>query len=386
VSGDVRRKVKVVPYQQGWPEAFRAEAEAIKPLFGGLLVGIHHIGSTSMPGAAAKPIIDLLAAVTDISLVDECNNRMASIGYQARGEYGIPGRRFFIKDIGGERSHHLHVFQAGSSEIFRHLAFRDYLITHPDELDAYCRLKTELARQHPDDIEAYMDGKDAFIKDIDRRAAAEHCPQPDGICKAILLLGPTGAGKTPLGDLLQQEGLSRRRCFHFDFGSRLRRYAAAPTGLLSAADLEVVADSLCTGALLSDEHFSIAEKLLRAFVEEHRIGTGDLIILNGLPRHAGQAAALENRVQMTAVVVLDCAAPTVLERIRTDAGGDRGGRIDDNFEDVKRRLETFAEKTLPLVAYYEKRGVPIIRIEVGVCASAEDTLKSLTGRMRQTFG
>ena len=203
---------------------------------------------------------------------------------------------------------------------------------------------------------------------------------------AILLLGPTGSGKTPLGDLLEKEGLSGRKCFHFDFGSRLRRYAAAPSGLLSTTELEVVKDSLRIGTLLADEHFPIAEKLLRSFIEENHIGQSDLIILNGLPRRAGQAAALETVVRIIAVVVLDCAAPTVLERIRTDAGGDRDGRVDDTLEQVTRRLATFAEKTLPLVEYYQTRGVPIISIEVSACSSAKNALNILAGRMHQTLG
>jgi GrpB-like predicted nucleotidyltransferase (UPF0157 family) len=166
------RKVKVVPYNSAWPDAFNTEAETIKHILGAIIADIHHIGSTSMPGAAAKPIIDIIPVVTDIAAVDAFNDRLAAIGYVAKGEYGIPGRRFFIKDTAGERSQHLHIFQQGSLEITRHLALRDYLIAHPDELDAYCRLKTGLARQHENDIEAYMDGKDSFIKEIDRKAAA----------------------------------------------------------------------------------------------------------------------------------------------------------------------------------------------------------------------
>jgi GrpB-like predicted nucleotidyltransferase (UPF0157 family) len=167
-----RRKVKVTAYDSGWPKSFRSEAESIKRILAAIIVDIHHVGSTSMPGAAAKPIIDIMPVVNDIVAVDTFNDRLAAFGYVARGEYGIPGRRFFTKDTAGERTHHLHVFQQGNPEIARHLDFRDYLIAHPMELESYCRLKTELAQQYPDDIEAYMDGKDAFIKEIDRKAAA----------------------------------------------------------------------------------------------------------------------------------------------------------------------------------------------------------------------
>jgi adenylate kinase len=204
--------------------------------------------------------------------------------------------------------------------------------------------------------------------------------------EAILLVGPTGAGKTPLGELLEREGLAGRKCFHFDFGNRLRSYTAHPTDLLSDAELAVVNNSLRTGALLTDEQFPIAEKLLGGFIEGTGAANSGLIFLNGLPRHAGQAAALEKLVQMKSVVVLDCDAATTLERIRTDAGGDRGGRVDDSIEDVKRKLEIFAEKTLPLVTFYEERGVPVIRVGIGVCDSTAATRDALTEKMSQIFG
>jgi adenylate kinase len=206
------------------------------------------------------------------------------------------------------------------------------------------------------------------------------------LAKAVLLLGPTGSGKTPLGELLEKDGLSGKKCFHFDFGSQLRGYALNPTDLLSDVELAVVNNSLLTGTLLTDEQFTIAEKLLGTFVTEHNIGNEGLIILNGLPRHAGQAAALEKMVRMKAVIVLDCDAATVMERIRTDAGGDRGGRIDDTIDAVKWKLEIFAEKTLPLIRFYEERGVPVIRIGIGVCDSAAATRDSLAEKVHQIFG
>ena len=196
---------------------------------------------------------------------------------------------------------------------------------------------------------------------------------------AILLLGPTGSGKTPLGELIEAEGLGGRKCFHFDFGSRLRRYAETPTGALTPAELAVVVEALRSGALLTDEQFPIAGKLVAAFIGDNNIDSNDFIIMNGLPRHAGQAAALEGTVSIIAVVVLDCAAETVMARIRSDAGGDRGGRIDDTTEALARRLETFAEKTLPLTEYYERRGVPVIHVAVGPCDSAAETRDALAG-------
>lgn len=166
------RKVEVVPHDPAWRSQFEVEAAAIVAVLGANLVTIHHIGSTAIPDIYAKPIIDLLPEVQDIQQVDQHTDGMQRLGYEPMGEYGIPGRRFFRKDNAvGDRTHHVHVFQVGSPEIRRHLAFRDYLIAHPQEAQAYSQLKQHLAQQHPHDIEAYMDGKDGWIRAIDQRAA-----------------------------------------------------------------------------------------------------------------------------------------------------------------------------------------------------------------------
>lgn len=87
------------------------------------------------------------------------------------GEFGIPGRRYFRKDNqDGDRTHHLHIFEAGSAEVVRHLTFRDYMIAHPQDAQKYSELKHELAKKHPQNIDGYMDGKDGFIKAMDEKA------------------------------------------------------------------------------------------------------------------------------------------------------------------------------------------------------------------------
>lgn len=165
------RKVVVVEYDPQWPEMFAAEAEKLKAVFGRELTAIHHIGSTSVPGLKAKPIIDIMPIVKDIGAVDRFNEAMIRLGYEPLGEFGIPGRRFFPK--GGEkRTHHVHVFQEGSKEALRHMAFRDYLRAHPEEAGQYGELKQRLAGRFPDDIESYMDGKDGFIKAMEQKALA----------------------------------------------------------------------------------------------------------------------------------------------------------------------------------------------------------------------
>ena len=166
------RRVEVVPHSPGWAAAFRAEADRLRTVLGDEVVAVHHVGSTAIPGISAKPIIDILLAVREVERLDERGSEMAGLGYEARGEFGLPGRRFFAKDTDGQRTHQIHAYATGNPELERHLAFRDYMISHPEDARAYGRLKEELARRFPTDIVGYMDGKDAFIKEMERKALA----------------------------------------------------------------------------------------------------------------------------------------------------------------------------------------------------------------------
>ncbi|MCC2666702.1 MAG: glutamate-rich protein [Gammaproteobacteria bacterium] len=161
--------IEVVLYDSNWPKQFDEAAALIKLIFSDNFVAIHHIGSTAVPGLVAKPTIDILLEVKNIVSVDRCNDQMAALGYEALGENGISGRRLFIK---GEtnRTHHVHVFQTGNSEIARHLAFRDYLKSHPKEAEEYATLKMKLASQFAHDRQAYVKNKEAFIKALEKKA------------------------------------------------------------------------------------------------------------------------------------------------------------------------------------------------------------------------
>ncbi|MED3553703.1 GrpB family protein [Cytobacillus praedii] len=163
------RKVEVCSYNEKWVLMFAEEAEKLKQIFGEEIVDIYHIGSTSVQWLKAKPIIDIMPVVYDIHIVDSYNDEMEKIGYKCKGENGIPGRRYFQK---GEdnRSHHAHIYQVGSPEINRHLAFRDYLRNHPDIKKNYGELKEKLAQQFPYDVESYINGKDHFVKEIEAKA------------------------------------------------------------------------------------------------------------------------------------------------------------------------------------------------------------------------
>lgn len=115
--------------------------------------------------------------------------------------------------------------------------------------------------------------------------------------------------------------------------------------------------------LLTEEQFPIAAKILNEFIAG--TDSDSLLILNGLPRHTGQAAALNSLVEMAAVIVLECDAVTLMRRIVNDVGGDRGGRCDDSAVSVARKLQIYKLQTVPLIEHYQKLGVPVLRIAVG---------------------
>ena len=190
------KNVEVVPHDPRWRDRFEAEAKQVEAALGQNAVAVHHIGSTAIPDIHAKPVIDLLVEAEDIAEVDARSPAMELLGYQVMGEYGIPGRRYFRKDDPeGTRTHHVHAFQAGSAEVERHLAFRDYMIAHPAEAQRYGELKRKLAEEHPHDMDGYMDGKDGFIKEMDRRAAEWRAAQPTGGLRG----GPGAAVRTRAG-------------------------------------------------------------------------------------------------------------------------------------------------------------------------------------------
>ena len=132
------QRVFLEPYDPCWAEEFARESSLVTIAMGNLLVAIHHIGSTAIPGMHAKPVIDMLAAVRNVFLLDERNTRLEGLGYEAMGEFGIPERRYFRKDgRDGNRTRQIHAFQVGSPQIARHLAFRDFMRVHHDYANQY---------------------------------------------------------------------------------------------------------------------------------------------------------------------------------------------------------------------------------------------------------
>ncbi len=193
---------------------------------------------------------------------------------------------------------------------------------------------------------------------------------------SILLLGPTGVGKSPLGDAIAERGLLGRRCHHLDFGSELR--AAVSGGERSAAyssdELAFIHGVLEKGLLLENEHFPLAVKIITLFLDRSNFSrrNRDILILNGIPRHGGQARDIASIADVQALCVLDGSADVVLDRLTNNVGGDRTERVDDNRALVEKKLETFRQRTKPLVDLYEKLGCRIYRISVTSAMTAPD--------------
>lgn len=161
-------KVRLSEYDENWVRMFEEEAQFLRELFGDEISEIEHFGSTSVPGMKAKPVIDMMCLVKDIKKIDAFNDSMRLLEYDVAGEWGIQGRRLFRK--GGEnRTHHIHVYQSDNLQIKRHLVFRNYLRTHPEEVEQYSCLKEELAQRY-EDTAYYSKAKKPFVNELEQRA------------------------------------------------------------------------------------------------------------------------------------------------------------------------------------------------------------------------
>ena len=139
--------IVVTAWSPVWTERFAQEAAAIRRILGANCAAVHHIGSTAVPGLCAKPIIDILPVVYDLSMTDAAQAAFERIGYEYLGEFGIPGKRYLRKG-GDERTHQIHIFaQESMQDIARHLAVRDYLRAHPSAAAEYGALKRRLAEE-----------------------------------------------------------------------------------------------------------------------------------------------------------------------------------------------------------------------------------------------
>lgn len=166
-----------VSYDPRWPAAF--EAEAMRLQRSGAFQRLHHMGSTAVPGLLAKPVIDILAETQSLEAVDRATPHLADLGYDARGEFGIAGRRYFRRhDAAGVRTHHLHVYEVGSAQIERHLMLRDYLRAHPARANAYAGFKQAIVAGAVGQGLSYAAAKVDFVEGLNVEARAWRALRP----------------------------------------------------------------------------------------------------------------------------------------------------------------------------------------------------------------
>ncbi|MEX0284041.1 MAG: GrpB family protein [Paracoccaceae bacterium] len=160
------------PYDPTWPDTAQAEIRRWKNANLAGLIAIHHIGSTSVPGLPAKPIIDLLPVFDSMESCESARNPLETLGYEWMGEFGLPERRYVrLSDPEtGKRRIQAHCYTVGSEEITRHLAFRDALRSNPTLRAGYTSVKSRCAALHPGDHAAYGDCKSDWIAKVEAKA------------------------------------------------------------------------------------------------------------------------------------------------------------------------------------------------------------------------
>lgn len=156
--------VKLSPYTEEWKLLFEKEKANLQTVVGSYILDVQHVGSTSIPGMLAKPIIDIAIAVANFEEAKVCIGPIETLGYEYKGEFGIPHRHYFVK--GDPRIFHIHMSEITDLQWQNLLLFRDYLCQHPDVANEYAELKMQLASKYPQDRSAYLDGKASFIASV----------------------------------------------------------------------------------------------------------------------------------------------------------------------------------------------------------------------------
>ena len=165
-----RGAVKLLLYNPKWKESFEKEKRRLQKVLGDLVISIEHVGSTSVPGVSAKPIIDIAIVVKSIKSSDKFTKLLQGLGYQYKQDDNVPGRLFFTKGSENKRTHYIHIIELGGKEWKNLILFRDYLLSHKQAVIAYNKLKNKLAEDYSSDRKSYTSGKNDLIGSIIKKA------------------------------------------------------------------------------------------------------------------------------------------------------------------------------------------------------------------------
>lgn len=161
------KRVIVVPYDYGWKEEFQKIKLHLERALENSILAVEHVGSTSVEGLSAKPIIDIDIVIKNYDNFSDVKSRLEGLGYYHEGDLGIKDREAFGYTEKHEfMLHHLYVCPQNSQELKRHIAFRDYLITHKEDRDNYSKIKLQASKEYPTDIDSYIETKSPYIAEI----------------------------------------------------------------------------------------------------------------------------------------------------------------------------------------------------------------------------
>ena len=166
--------VELEDYNYSWKDDYLKEEKLLKELLGNRIIEIHHIGSTSIEGLKAKPIIDILIVIDSLNNISEIEEILSKYDYHNRGQQGVPDRYFFAKGPEEARTHYIHFVEPKSNTYYNQVYFKKYLIEHSEYIKKYCDLKQQLALKYADDRPKYTQGKNEFITDVIKKAKDEY--------------------------------------------------------------------------------------------------------------------------------------------------------------------------------------------------------------------
>lgn len=166
--------VELENYNPQWKEEYLTEEKLLKEVLKDRIIEIHHIGSTSIEGLKAKPVIDILVVIKSLEEIPEIESILADYDYSNRGQQGVSDRYFFAKGPEDARSHYIHFVEPNSNTYYNQVYFKKYLIEHPEYIKKYCDLKTELAAKYADERPKYTQGKNEFITNVIKLAKEEY--------------------------------------------------------------------------------------------------------------------------------------------------------------------------------------------------------------------